>query len=82
MACLQERANVKLVKLCAAAEEGECRQCYCRPLWCISCLAKWFSARQNQSDTSNWLAGTAGCPMCRAVFCVADVCRIELDEHS
>lgn len=74
MACLQEDASVKLVKLC---DEEECNHCFCRPLWCLSCLAKWFSARQDQSDTSNWLSGRAGCPMCRAVFCLADVCKVQ-----
>ncbi|XP_067945298.1 E3 ubiquitin-protein ligase TM129-like [Watersipora subatra] len=76
LACMQATADVKLVKLCAEEQEGECRQCYCRPLWCLACLSKWFSARQDQSDTSRWLSGTAGCPMCRAVFCVADVCKV------
>ena len=75
---MQETANVKLVKLCADREEGECQPCLCRPLWCMDCMAKWFCNRQDQNNTSAWLSGKAGCPMCRAKFCILDVCALEL----
>lgn len=45
----------------------------CRPMWCVSCLAKWFASRQNQYEKETWLRNKATCPMCRAKFCVLDV---------
>ncbi|XP_013403390.1 E3 ubiquitin-protein ligase TM129 [Lingula anatina] len=74
--CMLVPANTKLQKLCDQPEEGECKQCYCRPLWCIDCMGKWFASRQDQQKPELWLSGKAPCPMCRATFCVLDVSRI------
>ena len=47
--CMVNMANVKLERRClsedAAAAEGNnsehCVNCYCRPMWCMDCMAKW-----------------------------------------
>lgn len=46
--CYAVRADVRLVKGCEAREAGErqCRECYCRPLWCASCLGRVFAGKQ------------------------------------
>lgn len=74
--CMQHPANVKLQKMCALSGEGECVPCYCRPMWCIDCMGKWFASRQNQQEPERWLASTSPCPTCRAKFCMLDVCFI------
>uniref|UniRef100_A0A8D8AJW5 Transmembrane protein 129 n=1 Tax=Culex pipiens TaxID=7175 RepID=A0A8D8AJW5_CULPI len=84
-ACMQVQPNVKIVKNCADLNEnGEplaearcCQPCNCRPMWCIDCVARWFASRQNQSERESWLQQKCTCPMCRARFCVLDVCFIE-----
>uniref|UniRef100_A0A1Q3FHE9 Putative e3 ubiquitin-protein ligase n=1 Tax=Culex tarsalis TaxID=7177 RepID=A0A1Q3FHE9_CULTA len=84
-ACMQVQPNVKIVKQCADLnEDGEpvpetrrCQPCGCRPMWCIDCVARWFASRQNQSERESWLQQKCTCPMCRARFCVLDVCYIE-----
>ncbi|KAL1397924.1 hypothetical protein pipiens_009359 [Culex pipiens pipiens] len=84
-ACMQVQPNVKIVKNCADLnEDGEplaearcCQPCNCRPMWCIDCVARWFASRQNQSERESWLQQKCTCPMCRARFCVLDVCFIE-----
>ena len=58
-------------------QEGKCRQCFCRPFWCMSCMSKWFAARQDQARPETWLSSTAPCPMCRAVFCMLDILKLE-----
>ncbi len=55
--CMVNTANVKLVRRCApsggrdavnnAAVDGGgrpdlCVNCYCRPMWCLDCLGKWY----------------------------------------
>ncbi|KNC70164.1 hypothetical protein SARC_17315, partial [Sphaeroforma arctica JP610] len=48
--------------------------CKClSPMWCVPCVVKWFSSRQNQSHPEGWFGGKAPCPTCRATFCVFDV---------
>lgn len=75
--CLQTNANVKLVKNCNAPEVGQCRTCFCRPMWCLECLGKWFASRQDQTRPDTWLESTCPCPSCRSVFCILDISLIE-----
>ncbi|KAM8938720.1 E3 ubiquitin-protein ligase TM129 [Pelodytes ibericus] len=72
--CMQTNANIKLVKHCHAPDEGECQQCYCRPMWCLTCMGKWFASRQDQQHPETWLSSQVPCPTCRAKFCIVDVC--------
>ncbi|XP_030223982.1 E3 ubiquitin-protein ligase TM129 [Gadus morhua] len=77
--CMQVPAGAKLIRLCC--EEGydsgsECRQCFCRPMWCLSCLGRWFSSRQDQDRPETWLASSVPCPTCRSKFCILDVCLV------
>ncbi|KAM4051725.1 E3 ubiquitin-protein ligase TM129 [Anomaloglossus baeobatrachus] len=74
--CMQTIANIKLVKYCQEPNEGECRQCYCRPMWCLTCMGKWFASRQDQQHPETWLSSQVPCPTCRAKFCIVDVCLI------
>ncbi|KAH3790038.1 E3 ubiquitin-protein ligase TM129-like [Dreissena polymorpha] len=83
--CMQKQADIKLHKTCmpavdeAALGEGDrCVQCYCRPMWCLECMGKWFASRQDQARPDTWLASKCQCPTCRAVFCMLDVCKIVL----
>ena len=42
--CMAQTANIKLVRSCQSFVDGgdnACVNCYCRPMWCIDCLAKW-----------------------------------------
>lgn len=59
-------------------QEGPCRQCYCRPMWCTGCMGKWFASRQSQRASNVWMESTAPCPMCRATFCMADVLKLKV----
>ncbi|KAL2077251.1 hypothetical protein ACEWY4_026755 [Coilia grayii] len=76
--CMQETANIKLLRLCQGGGggegEGECQQCYCRPMWCLTCMGKWFASRQDQQRPETWLGSRVPCPTCRAKFCILDVC--------
>nr|XP_053647506.1 transmembrane protein 129-like isoform X1 [Cherax quadricarinatus] len=75
--CMEMPANVKLQRLCGMVDNGTgsaCVSCFCRPMWCISCLSKWFAARQDQSHPESWLSSRAPCPTCRSTFCLFDVC--------
>ncbi|ELK06590.1 E3 ubiquitin-protein ligase TM129 [Pteropus alecto] len=74
--CMQTRASVKLVKTCQEVAESECQRCYCRPMWCLTCMGKWFASRQDQQRPDTWLASRVPCPTCRARFCILDVCAV------
>jgi hypothetical protein len=43
---MQAFSNIKLNKLCNNVMENighdDCVMCYCRPMWCIECMAKWL----------------------------------------
>uniref|UniRef100_A0A023F8A8 Putative conserved plasma membrane protein n=2 Tax=Triatoma infestans TaxID=30076 RepID=A0A023F8A8_TRIIF len=71
--CMLMEPQVKLVKSC---NNSQCTICYCRPLWCLDCMAKWYASRQDQDRPETWLSSTCTCPVCRSVFCVLDVCLI------
>lgn len=76
--CMQNTADVKINKRCVAQpinEEGPppCQQCNCRVLWCTSCMARWWATRAPGAPAS-WLATRGSCPVCRAAFCMLDVC--------
>ena len=73
---MQTIANIKLIKNCQEPNEGECQQCYCRPMWCLTCMGKWFASRQDQQHPETWLSSQVPCPTCRAKFCILDVCII------
>jgi hypothetical protein len=80
--CMAVTANVSLQRLCESSQNQEraetaCVVCYCRPMWCVDCMAKWFASRQDQSNPENWLAQKCPCPTCRNKFCVRDVCLIQ-----
>ncbi|XP_041370847.1 LOW QUALITY PROTEIN: E3 ubiquitin-protein ligase TM129-like [Gigantopelta aegis] len=75
--CMQKMANVKLHKLCDNMDSGDCVPCYCRPMWCLECMGKWFASRQDQHQPEGWLSSKSPCPTCRAKFCVLDVCHIK-----
>lgn len=74
--CMQKESDVKLQKHCDEATVGDCTQCYCRPMWCLECMGKWFASRQDQQRPETWLSSKSPCPTCRAVFCMLDICRI------
>ncbi|CDQ82497.1 E3 ubiquitin-protein ligase TM129 isoform 3-T3 [Salvelinus alpinus] len=74
--CMQVPANTKLLRLCQEEGEGECQQCYCRPMWCLTCMGKWFASRQDQQKPETWLGNRVPCPTCRAKFCILDVCIV------
>ncbi|XP_060565475.1 E3 ubiquitin-protein ligase TM129-like [Ruditapes philippinarum] len=74
--CMQKESDIKLQKHCSEQDVGECVQCYCRPMWCLECMGKWFASRQDQQRPDTWLSSRSPCPTCRAVFCILDVCKI------
>ncbi|XP_059505963.1 E3 ubiquitin-protein ligase TM129 isoform X1 [Stegostoma tigrinum] len=71
--CMQTAANIKLIKVCQEPNEGECQQCYCRPMWCLTCMGKWFASRQDQQHPETWLSNRVPCPTCRSKFCILDI---------
>ncbi|TMS36042.1 hypothetical protein L596_003308 [Steinernema carpocapsae] len=79
LGCSSTAANVRLSKNCldVTQEALNCDECQCRPMWCVTCLARVFAAKQDKDNTESWLSGKANCPTCRAVFCVLDVCLLE-----
>ncbi|KAK3764172.1 hypothetical protein RRG08_044101 [Elysia crispata] len=83
--CMQKTSNVKLQRQCEVPPDDvpqppeaapACLQCFCRPMWCLECMGKWFASRQDQLRPDTWLSGKSPCPTCRATFCLLDVCRI------
>ncbi|XP_047210180.1 E3 ubiquitin-protein ligase TM129 isoform X2 [Girardinichthys multiradiatus] len=77
--CMQVPASTKLVRLCQTAgmdNESECQPCFCRPMWCLFCLGRWFASRQDQQRLETWLSSKVPCPTCRAKFCILDVCMV------
>lgn len=74
--CMQKRAEIKLRKLCNSTDQGVCVSCYCRPMWCLECMGKWFASRQNQNEPQTWLSSRCHCPTCRSMFCMLDVCLV------
>ncbi|XP_024941675.1 E3 ubiquitin-protein ligase TM129 [Cephus cinctus] len=80
--CMQVPSNVKLNKLCGNVSEERgpdaCVNCFCRPMWCIECMAKWFASRQDENAPETWLSSKCTCPVCRARFCLLDVCYVRL----
>ncbi|XP_071386386.1 E3 ubiquitin-protein ligase TM129 isoform X2 [Centroberyx affinis] len=77
--CMQVPAGTKLIRLCredGGDNDSECQQCFCRPMWCLSCLGRWFASRQDQQRPETWLASRVPCPTCRAKFCILDVCVV------
>ena len=79
--CMQVTSNVKLQKQCStgigSGNSEDCMMCYCRPMWCIDCMAKWFASRQDENAPETWLSSKCTCPVCRARFCILDVCLIQ-----
>ncbi|XP_005112710.1 E3 ubiquitin-protein ligase TM129 [Aplysia californica] len=80
--CMQKDSDIKLQKRCEdtageqAPDSEACVQCFCRPMWCLECVGKWFASRQDQQRPETWLSSKSPCPTCRARFCVLDVCRL------
>ncbi|KAF7644975.1 hypothetical protein LDENG_00212770 [Lucifuga dentata] len=77
--CMQVPASTKLIRLCqedGADNDSACQQCFCRPMWCLSCLGRWFASRQDQQRPETWLSSRVPCPTCRARFCILDVCMV------
>ena len=77
--CMGVQANIVLSKHCLPRplpQAEQCQQCYCRPMWCLECMGKWFASRQNQQEPESWMSSTAPCPTCRAKFCMIDVFKI------
>ncbi|KAK2849549.1 hypothetical protein Q5P01_009383 [Channa striata] len=77
--CMQVPAGTKLIRLChteGAETESDCQQCFCRPMWCLSCLGRWFASRQDQQRPETWLSSRVPCPTCRAKFCILDICVV------
>ncbi|XP_012713438.1 E3 ubiquitin-protein ligase TM129 isoform X1 [Fundulus heteroclitus] len=77
--CMQVPSSTKLLRLCQTAgieNESECQQCFCRPMWCLLCLGRWFASHQDQQRLDTWLSSKVPCPTCRAKFCILDVCLI------
>ena len=76
--CMNTNAEIKLIRRCDINNsQNACETCYCRPMWCLVCMAKWFAMRQDQNRPDTWLSSKAPCPTCRSKFCIADVSMIE-----
>lgn len=77
--CMQNPAEVKLIKNCATTGQDGCINCDCRPLWCVDCMGRWYASRQNRNRPDTWLSGNATCPMCRMRFCMLDISLLMTD---
>lgn len=87
LGCGNVQSDVKLEKACLDAAEVQrdaegnevphCRACFCRPMWCVGCMGRWFASRQDPHHPERWLEGKSPCPTCRAVFCLLDVSIVE-----
>uniref|UniRef100_A0A914XJ95 Transmembrane protein 129 n=1 Tax=Plectus sambesii TaxID=2011161 RepID=A0A914XJ95_9BILA len=83
LGCSIEPTNVKLEKNCLDMAHQQmdmdgrpipnCSQCFCRPMWCVACMARIYAAKQEQNRPERWMSGKASCPTCRTTFCVLDV---------
>lgn len=77
--CMQYPADVKINRRCHAPPPQfvggppQCQECNCRVLWCCSCMGRWWASRAS-GPSERWLSGRATCPVCRATFCLLDVC--------
>ncbi|CAH8571012.1 unnamed protein product [Heterobilharzia americana] len=93
--CMVQQVNVTLNRQCESSasssvsndqstDSNQCGICYCRPLWCLECLARWFASRQtnNHRPPSQWLSGRVSCPTCRTYFCARDVSRLSVSQQS
>merc|ERR1711997_210479 len=80
--CMVVPSDVKLMRRCDTVNsdnpEDSCVTCYCRPMWCINCMGKWFASRQDQKKPDTWLGSKCPCPTCRSKFCLLDVCLIDI----
>ncbi|EZA52281.1 hypothetical protein X777_08951 [Ooceraea biroi] len=80
--CMQAFSNIKLMKLCNNSignrHHYDCEMCYCRPMWCVECMAKWFASKQDDNELDTWLSSKCTCPVCRAPFCILDVCYVRV----
>ncbi|XP_021922898.1 E3 ubiquitin-protein ligase TM129 isoform X2 [Zootermopsis nevadensis] len=76
--CMQTPSNVKLQKMCGdvTVQGDSCTTCYCRPMWCLECMGKWFASRQDQNHPETWMGSKCTCPLCRSCFCMLDVCQV------
>ena len=78
--CMAVQAEIKLIRRCAQNEGQQspsCENCYCRPMWCLTCLGKWFVMRQDKDQPETWLGSRCPCPTCRNKFCLLDVSLID-----
>ncbi|VDN98407.1 unnamed protein product, partial [Rodentolepis nana] len=52
--CLITQTNVALRHSCGSSE---CGSCQCRPMWCVTCLGRWFASRLANARVpmSDWL---------------------------
>lgn len=82
MGCMQARPNVKLQKLCIDDDttDVKCTTCFCKPLWCVDCMARWFASTKDAEAPDRWLSSKCSCPMCRSIFCILDVSLIDFEE--
>ncbi|XP_052751298.1 E3 ubiquitin-protein ligase TM129-like [Galleria mellonella] len=77
--CMQSQADVKITRRCLAPPPHlggglqQCKNCNCRVLWCAACIGRWWATRA-AGPQERWLAGRCTCPVCRAPFCLLDVC--------
>lgn len=67
--CFAKVADITLRKSCGDGAVGEsCSQCYCRPMWCIECMARWFSSRQKDHPPNTWMSRKLHVPLAEQIF--------------